>query len=97
MGSLKLESSSGDADIQFSTLKGKAILKASSGQMKLRLPETAEFELDCTTNSGVINVNDFKLLVQGEVSEDQLSGTVGSNQNRVKIETSSGDIILLKN
>jgi DUF4097 and DUF4098 domain-containing protein YvlB len=36
-------------------------------------------------------------MVQGKVSEDELRGTVGQDENTVQIETSSGDIILSKN
>lgn len=96
-GSLEMKSTSGDADIQFSRLEGEAALNSSSGRISLKLPEGSEFALNCSTSSGTIHVNDFELVVQGKVSEDNLKGTVGNAAHTVELKTTSGDIYISKN
>lgn len=93
-GGLDLQSSSGDATVQFKRLEGTAKLTTTAGRVKVNLPKGSEFGVDCRTTAGDIKVNGFEVTLTGKVSEDELIGTVGSNKNMVQIETSSGDITL---
>lgn len=96
-GDLTFKSTSGDADLEFSKLEGKVKVEASSGEIKLKLPEDSEFGLDLSTSSGSLNVESFEVIVKGKVTEDNLSGYVRSERNEIDIETRSGDITLLQN
>lgn len=93
-GDLELKSSSGDPKVQFGRLEGQVKIETTSGRVEVKLPEGSEFNLSCHTNSGSIKVKGFEVTTSGKNTEDELTGTVGSNKNTVRIETSSGDILL---
>lgn len=94
-GDLKVSSSSGDTKIDYAAFDNNINVESSSGSVEIRLPENSNFYLSARTSSGGIKT-DFPITVKGETGRHELIGTVGSDKNKVKIDTSSGSIKILK-
>jgi lia operon protein LiaG len=94
-GDLKATSSSGSSAIEYSTFNNNIDITASSGNVEVKLPEEAEFYLDANVSSGSIR-SDFPITVKGSNDKHELKGTVGSDKNKIKINTSSGSIRITK-
>jgi lia operon protein LiaG len=94
-GDLKATSSSGSTRIEYTNFDNNIDINASSGSVEVKLPETAAFYLDAGVSSGSIR-SDFPITVTGSNDKHQLKGTVGSDKNKVKINTSSGSIRIAK-
>ena len=95
IGDIKSSSSSGSTKIEYSLFDNSIDINASSGSVEVKLPETAAFYLDANVSSGSIR-SDFPIMVTGSNNKHQLKGTVGSDKNKVKINTSSGSIRIIK-
>ncbi|MDP4142919.1 MAG: DUF4097 family beta strand repeat-containing protein [Bacillota bacterium] len=89
-GDLQTRSSSGDTSIEYDNFNNKVDIQATSGNIKLKLPKSAEFALDASASSGGVNCK-FPISFS-EKGEHVLKGTVGSGKNNINIVTSSGDI-----
>ena len=83
------ESSSGLGSFSFQKMPERAKLSASSGDITVSLPEDADFTAHIDTSSG-----DFSYDLPLSKSEDGY--VCGNGTNTVTINTSSGDIQLLK-
>lgn len=94
-GELKADISSGDINVQYEVLKNNANIEASSGDVVLSLPGNSEFGLNANASSGEIECK-FPIIVTSEYKENELQGTVGKDNNRINIETHSGDIRIIK-
>jgi lia operon protein LiaG len=90
-GNLKSTSSSGSTKVEYSTFDNNITVTASSGSVEVKLPDTAAFYLDASASSGSIR-SDFPITVTKSNDKHQLRGTVGSDRNKVAINTSSGSI-----
>ena len=95
-GDLDTNMSSGDLEVMYIDFNNKISVDCSSGDIRISLPADANFDLDADTSSGKITC-DFPITISGEQNRDTLKGTVGSGENKILLETSSGNISILKN
>ena len=92
-GDLHLITSSGRVYVEYEKFNDDVFLKSSSGDIKLKLPQSSEFYINAGTSSGDI-VTNFPISIIGSVNDDGLEGTFGNSDNKIEITTSSGDINL---
>ncbi len=90
-GDLKGDSSSGTIKVNYNVFDNNIDLDTSSGTVNIGLPDDAKFYLDAECSSGEIEC-DFPIVVRGKQEDNTLRGTVGNDKNKIKIDTSSGDI-----
>ncbi len=85
---------SGDVDVNTSVLPGSLIVKSTSGDCAVRLPEGEGFTVELSTTTGDL-ITDFELL--GRVGRKSGNATYldGGNRN-FRISSTSGDIALKK-
>ena len=86
---LQAESSSGDKVIRLAEMPSDTSIEASSGNIKLYLPEDAGFTAEIDTASGDIDY-EFPMKKTGDETY-----VCGNGDSKLSIETSSGDIELL--
>ncbi len=67
------------------------MLHAGSGEVTLRLPSQAGFDLVAHTSSGEVR-SDLPITVQGSLGHGELRGKVRGGGVRVEVSTGSGDI-----
>lgn len=94
-GDLKSNSSSGNVKIAYSEFNNAVDIHVSSGRVDLKLPETAEFNLNAKASSGSVTCK-FPITITDKQKDNYLQGTVKSDKNKVVISTSSGNINVLK-
>lgn len=68
-------------------------IHASSGDVTLRIPSDASFELHAHTGSGDIETK-IPIVMEGTAGKHELRARIGDGKARVEIETSSGNITL---
>lgn len=90
-GALRLNLSSGSADLRFAELTKDVDIDVSSGEVTLYAPKSSSFEFDGRAASGDINVDFPNLNVQTQ-EDHELRGQVGSGGPTVRMGASSGDI-----
>lgn len=87
-GKLNAEVSSGKLDVQIDKLTDDIELQASSGQIKLDLPDDADFTLQGHYSSGLIR---SKITLKDQIQEkNRLEGVSGTGKHLVKVTVSSG-------
>jgi DUF4097 and DUF4098 domain-containing protein YvlB len=91
---LHLETGSGGSDVELLTPVDDVQIEAGSGGVTLRLPSALGASLDIETGSGAIDT-DFDVKVS-RIERRALRGTVGDGRGRIKIESGSGNVRLLK-
>jgi hypothetical protein len=74
---------------------GELELATTNGSVDVRLPASAEFEVNAATTNGGIHT-DFPVTVQGSFSSKELSGKVGAAGRYLKVATTNGGIDLRK-
>jgi len=94
-GNLKADSVSGDINVGYGVFENNIDIKTISGKVKIDLPQNAEFYLKTNTVSGEV-VAKFPITIISFNKMNQLEGTVGTGDNRIIIDTVSGDIYLNK-
>ena len=95
LGNLKVDSVSGDINIGYRVFDNNVDIKTNSGKVKIDLPQNAEFYLKTNTVSGEV-VAKFPITIISFNKMNQLEGTVGTGDNRIIIDTVSGDIYINK-
>jgi len=65
-------------------------IRSISGDLKIKLPESAKFYLDAKTTSGDINIS-FPISISSSGRND-LEGKVGDSDEIITVKTTSGDI-----
>ncbi len=68
-------------------------IHASSGDVTLRIPSDASFELYAHTDSGDIDTK-IPIVMEGTAGKHELRARIGDGKARVEIQTSSGSITL---
>lgn len=68
-------------------------LRASSGNVTLRVPKDASFRLYARTSSGDIDA-EIPIVMEGTAAKHELRARIGDGKARVEVETSSGKITL---
>jgi DUF4097 and DUF4098 domain-containing protein YvlB len=94
-GDVVAETSSGSIELTLLALESEVTLRASSGDIDVRLPEGTGAELRLETSSGAIDL-DFPVTTEGRIDEDELIGRLGEGGPELRAETSSGDIRLIR-
>ena len=94
-GNLKADLVSGDIDVGYRVFDNNVDVKTISGEVKIDLPQNAEFYLKTNTVSGEV-VARFPITIISFNKMNQLEGTVGTGDNRIIVDTVSGDIYLNK-
>jgi hypothetical protein len=92
---LHLETGSGGSDVELLTPVDDVQIETGSGGVTLRLPSSLGATVDIETGSGVIDT-DFDVKVS-RIERRALRGTVGDGRGRIRIESGSGNVRLLKN
>lgn len=91
-GSLRISTGSGDVTAE-GRVTGDWNLGTGSGNMVVRLPAQASFNIDAHTDSGRI-LTHRSVTIQGSEGKGTLRGVVGRGGPLVKLRTGSGDIHL---
>ena len=91
---LRVETGSGGSEVELLSAARDVEIEAGSGRVTLRMPPTASAEVDIETGSGNIDT-DFEVR-QTRVERRALRGTIGSGAGRIRIETGSGSVHLVK-
>jgi len=94
-GNLKADLVSGDIDVGYRVFDNNVDIKTISGKVKIDLPQNAEFYLKTNTVSGEV-VAKFPITIITFNKMNQLEGTVGTGDNRIVVDTVSGDIYINK-
>lgn len=105
-GSITLKNSSGNFDFKGSAgnvLVGykefdnqNIAVSTTSGKVTVELPGNAEFLIDAKTTTGKIQ-SDFPINTVGNTDKKQIVGQVGTKNNQVSLQTTTGSIHILKN
>ncbi len=74
---------------------GNYEFSAHSGNVELRIPASAAFDLDASTFSGVID-SEFPIQVMGKISPKELRGTVNGGGARIRAKAFSGNVEIKK-
>jgi hypothetical protein len=74
---------------------GELELATTNGSVDVKLPASAEFEVNAATTNGGIHT-DFPVTVQGSFSSKELTGKVGAAGRYLKVATTNGGIDLRK-
>ena len=91
---MRAESGSGDITIN-GTQTGVWDVRTGSGDVRLRLPEQAAFDLGASTGSGTVTVDHpVTMTIQGSVQSAQrsISGKVRGGGPMLTVHTGSGDV-----
>lgn len=91
---LHLETGSGGAEVDLLSAVDDVQIEAGSGGVTLRLPPVLNATLDIETGSGAIDT-DYEVKVS-RMERRALRGTVGDGHGRIRIESGSGSVRLLK-
>ena len=94
-GNLKADLVSGDIDVRYRVFDNNIDVKTISGKVEIDLPQNAEFYLKTNTVSGKV-IAKFPITIISFDKKNQLEGTVGTGDNRIIIDTVSGDIYINK-
>jgi len=95
-GSADVETTSGKIKVKFIEGFDNIKVKSISGKVTISIPENSQFEADIQTLSGKIDCSDFSMQVKSS-RPNELKATAGSGSNRIKINTTSGDVEIIKN
>lgn len=90
-----VDAGSGRTELGFLQPVEDLAVDAGSGGVTIRLPVTQGAEVDIVTGSGGIDT-DFAVQTT-RLSRDRLHGQIGDGKARIKIESGSGGVRLLKN
>jgi len=66
-----------------------------SGDVTMRIPANAAFDLEANSFSGTID-SDFEIQVMGKLSPNEIHGTVNGGGARVRVKSFSGDVEIKK-
>ena len=91
---LRVETGSGGSDIELLSEPDDVSIEAGSGGVTLRLPSATNASIDIETGSGGIDT-DFEVKMN-RIERRALRGTIGSGKGRIKIESGSGNVRLMK-
>jgi len=91
---LHLETGSGSTDVELLAEPDDVSIEAGSGGVTLRMPAATSAMVDIETGSGGIDT-DFEVKLS-RIERRALRGTIGSGKGRIKIESGSGSVRLMK-
>lgn len=91
---LHLESGSGGTDLELLIPPQDVSIETGSGGVTLRLPASTDAAVDIETGSGGVD-SDFDVKLN-RVEDHALHGTIGTGKGRIKIESGSGHVRLVR-
>ena len=91
---LHLETGSGGSDVELLSEPDDVSIEAGSGGVTLRMPATTNASVDIEAGSGGIDT-DFEVKMS-RIERRALRGTIGSGKARIRIESGSGNVRLMK-
>ena len=94
-GDINATSSSGNVDLEYTDFSNKVDIRTTSGEVTLKLPGSAGFNLDYSGTSGDVECA-FPITVTGSRADNKLKGTVGSGEGAIKVRTTSGNLNIVK-
>jgi DUF4097 and DUF4098 domain-containing protein YvlB len=89
-GGLRADAGSGDIQVEGEPTSDWR-LGAGSGNITLKVPTQASFNIDARTSSGSLKVN-HPYTMQGPVARNHIQGKVGNGGVLLDMHTGSGDI-----
>ena len=92
---LRAEAGSGGSDVELLAAAPDVAMEGGSGGVTLRLPESTSAAVDIEASSGSIQ-SDFEVKT-ARLERRELHGTIGSGTGRIRIESGSGTVRLVKN
>ena len=92
---VNLDTGSGGTELELLSDVDQLIVDAGSGGVTLRVPENIGAEIEVETGSGSIDT-DLPVRVR-KFERRYLAGTVGDGRGRIKIDSGSGSVRILKN
>lgn len=92
-GNLNGETTSGKIYIEYSDFHNDVDLKATSGNIELKLPDYAQFKLQSKATSGRVSCK-FPITVDDSEKRNELNGVVGNGKNSVNVNTTSGNVVI---
>ena len=94
-GDVNAATVSGNIDLGYTGFSNRLDIGTTSGEVTLKLPGNAGFNLDFSGTSGEVECA-FPITVTGSKSHNKLKGTVGSGEGAIKVYTTSGNLNILK-
>lgn len=91
---VRLDSGSGDVDAALASNVRSMVIDTGSGGVTLRVPSTVGAELDVETGSGGIET-ELPITIRRH-ARDHLSGRIGDGEGRIRIDTGSGGVRILR-
>lgn len=91
---VSVDAGSGGIELSFLSVVDNLSAEAGSGGVTVRVPATQTGEVDLEAGSGGIDT-DFAVTMS-KIQRNHIRGTVGNGSGRIRIETGSGSIRLLK-
>jgi len=89
-GSLEAKAGSGEITADGSPT-GAWMVRTGSGDVRLRIPSDAAFDVDAQSSSGSVTI-DHPVTVQGAISKKHIQGKVKGGGVPIEAETGSGSI-----
>lgn len=93
-GDLEASTSFGNIDLEYKEFDYNIDANTSFGDIRLTLPKNSQFKIDAECSFGNINI-DFPVKVTKN-EKDKISGNVGNSSNTIELESSSGDIEVIR-
>jgi lia operon protein LiaG len=94
-GDLKARASSGNIKVNYKKFDNHIDITASSGTIELTLPEDSEFSLVAKASSGTVSCK-FPISIHEKSKNNYLEGVFKSDNNKIVLNTSSGNIKVLR-
>lgn len=91
---LHLETGSSGSDIELLASPDDVSIEAGSGGVTLRMPASTSATVDIETGSGGIDT-DFEVTLS-RIERRSLRGTIGTGKGRIRIESGSGHVRLMR-
>jgi lia operon protein LiaG len=91
---LHLETGSGGSEVELLSQPDDVSIEAGSGGVTLRMPAATNASVDIETGSGGIDT-DFEVKLS-RIEKRALRGTIGTGTGRIRIESGSGNVRLMK-
>ncbi len=91
---VSLDAGSGGIDLDMLTTLDDLTVDSGSGPVTIRMPASQSAEVDIETGSGGIE-SDFAVQTR-RLERNHIRGTIGEGKGRIKIETGSGRVRLIK-
>lgn len=95
-GSADIETTSGKINVKFIEGFDNINAKSISGKVAISIPENSQFEADIQTLSGKIDCSDFSMQIKSS-RPNELKATAGNGSSKIKINTTSGNVEIIKN